>query len=79
MGKCYILIFLLSLKEHTNSNKNIKRESKLYSYKEQMEEIELKKVWNFYFIDNLKRKKINALDYHFYLFWGVVQSKLSKL
>lgn len=38
------MFLFISLKENTNSSKNIKRESKLYTYKEQMEEIELRKV-----------------------------------
>ncbi|XP_042907743.1 stalled ribosome sensor GCN1 [Parasteatoda tepidariorum] len=42
-GELYDASVIENLKEHTNINKNIKRESKLYSYKEQMEEIELKK------------------------------------
>lgn len=42
-GELYDTSVIENLKEHTNSNKNIKRESKLYSYKEQLEEIELKK------------------------------------
>ncbi|XP_035228033.1 eIF-2-alpha kinase activator GCN1-like [Stegodyphus dumicola] len=42
-GQLYDTSVIENLKEQINTNKNIKRESKLYSYKEQMEEIELKK------------------------------------
>ncbi|KAG8189603.1 hypothetical protein JTE90_018959 [Oedothorax gibbosus] len=43
-GQLYNVSVIENLKEQINvSNKNMKRESKLYSYKDQMEEIELKK------------------------------------
>ncbi|CAN8015116.1 unnamed protein product [Ixodes persulcatus] len=43
-GTLFNKAVLSSVVEATTESKNIKRESKVYSYKEQMEEIELKKV-----------------------------------
>ncbi|KAF8792212.1 eIF-2-alpha kinase activator GCN1 like protein [Argiope bruennichi] len=42
-GQLYDKSVIENLKEDTKLTKNIKRESKLYSYKEQLEELELKK------------------------------------
>ncbi|XP_054719248.1 eIF-2-alpha kinase activator GCN1-like [Uloborus diversus] len=42
-GELYDTSVIENLKENINSTKNIKRESKLYSYKDQLEELELKK------------------------------------